>query len=758
MHVRGEVTGCSLCMCTLSLSLSLSLKMMDGVDLRVMQNFKWCPQGHMPPLNVSDEEEQHLAKKKKAMGSIKAFLIGKFPHKAESIDRCCSILKHEDIDVLSDLKGFSYQDIHNMGVSAFLAKALELGGHLRGSSFGMNPNGTKTVPFRGLQDCPTAILPFKGRDDLMIDVAKTVEEFVENARVGLNKSRMQFLTFEGLAGVGKTRCLLETMEQVKRVIGRGDSTLANLYKDKAVNAVYITFNGSGIGNKLCHKLCSPFIQQMGAGAYVVGGQFMKVCIVAEVLYGQPFAYLESNVKETILSQSMETSMHEVAKHVRKSHGLESGQWIALYLLMDESQLLVEELQRHQAIPFLKGMFSAVGQFMTSETEGSSSMQCKLVLIPMLGGTILPVGGQYGVTEWSRVSKVLPALDVEPASEVLREAMVNHYITRTRGFSILLKDCSCLPRLMENVYRAFCTVQHSSMSDEEMLRHLRDKVSLIVQAQASSIITEGNRSLVKRMVLLCLTEKVVEEPSDFEKSECARGYVSPVQVDGGVKYRAPRMMLHVLAGHFGLHWNVLKLHEESVKGDFFEYAFLEMLYARMILHAGSEISIFELFPGMQGRHDLLQQRIMIGRQPTFHEEKYGFLNSRTKRFQYTHNNFVETLSGQVELPVADIVSKTACGNYLVDGRAFVQSTTGNKFEFWLQLKGEKVRYDMAKVADDTKKAFDPSLTLTDRKVIYVIVSQRGFTCSITSPKLDSRVCFFDTVGLSKFMPGILDRNN
>lgn len=91
---------------------------------------------------------------------------------------------------------------------------------------------------------------FEGRAALMQELAGRINTYYNTfcRSSALSKDEMLFIVLQGLAGVGKTRCLLEIQNQVLKCI-KQDSALHKLYICGAVQNVYITFNGSGSGHQ-----------------------------------------------------------------------------------------------------------------------------------------------------------------------------------------------------------------------------------------------------------------------------------------------------------------------------------------------------------------------------------------------------------------------------------------------------------------------------------------------------------------------------
>lgn len=94
----------------------------------------------------------------------------------------------------------------------------------------------------------SSLLPFKGRDEVMHSVVCEINKFYEAFQSdSLSQENMLFVAFEGLAGVGKTWCLIEVLHQIPKYLPE-QTDLSELYRLGAVQGTYITFNGSAMGN------------------------------------------------------------------------------------------------------------------------------------------------------------------------------------------------------------------------------------------------------------------------------------------------------------------------------------------------------------------------------------------------------------------------------------------------------------------------------------------------------------------------------
>ncbi|XP_024542054.1 uncharacterized protein LOC112350316 [Selaginella moellendorffii] len=83
--------------------------------------------------------------------------------------------------------------------------------------------------------------------------------FTTFASSGISREQALFVTLEGLAGVGKTRFLLETKERVGEALKGRASALQELHRVGATAAVYITFSGSAVGHSSPHLLHPAFV-------------------------------------------------------------------------------------------------------------------------------------------------------------------------------------------------------------------------------------------------------------------------------------------------------------------------------------------------------------------------------------------------------------------------------------------------------------------------------------------------------------------
>lgn len=135
---------------------------------------------------------------------------------------------------------------------------------------------------------------------------------------------MLFLAFEGLAGVGKTRCLLEIMNEVKKVIKGKWSALSKLYNEKAVQAIYMSLIGSAVNSCASDKLTKHFVS-MAKGTQPEGGGrlFMQVCIMSQVLYQKAFFELDQEAQQMLLQLDFKAGMQRVVVHIRESLVLRS---------------------------------------------------------------------------------------------------------------------------------------------------------------------------------------------------------------------------------------------------------------------------------------------------------------------------------------------------------------------------------------------------------------------------------------------------
>lgn len=214
----------------------------------------------------------------------------------------------------------------------------------------------------------------------------------------------------------------------------------------------------------------------------------------------------------------------------------------------------------------------VGEFMTSTARMSAAQECKLVLVPVLAGTVLPVGGRFGISDWQKFVQHLDVLHLGSALETLRDAVNSSYFdTYAEEVKLFLEDFSCLPKLIKYIYDAWSRDMGSGMS--EFITYLRTSTMIAVQTWVQTILC-GNRAAVKRMLRLCLTGDVVEEHGDMEMAECLKGYVSWIETNGGYKYQAPVILLHVLACKLQIHTNLVLLGPEPAKGEALELAFLD----------------------------------------------------------------------------------------------------------------------------------------------------------------------------------------
>ncbi|MCO5605073.1 hypothetical protein L7F22_059251 [Adiantum nelumboides] len=179
-------------------------------------------------------------------------------------------------------------------------------------------SGLQPVVFFSL---PTSFqLPFKEREEVMQSVAHRINKYFEAVQSNsVTREDMLFIAFEGPAGVGKTRCLLEIIDQMIKYLPL-QSSMRHLYTSGAVQGTYVTFNGSAISGRKSHGL-PEFLVKMAEGseAEYIGGLFMQAYIIQENLYGRPFVALPTDMQQEILAENVNVSMKKVTDHIRKSN-------------------------------------------------------------------------------------------------------------------------------------------------------------------------------------------------------------------------------------------------------------------------------------------------------------------------------------------------------------------------------------------------------------------------------------------------------
>ncbi|XP_024530351.1 uncharacterized protein LOC112346220 [Selaginella moellendorffii] len=607
------------------------------------------------------------------------------------------------------------------------------------------------VPFSDVV-CDFA-LPFRGRDGLVQKLAETIDRnFTTFASSGISREQALFITLEGLAGVGKTRFLLETKERVGEALKGRASALQELHRVGATAAVYITFNGSAVGHSSPHFLHPAFVAICKErGGYHSGRDFLRVSVVSQILYGKPWGALPSALQNEILAGDDCVSVQKVSAHVRKGLAVAENQMVALYLLVDESQQLGRDVSAAgcDGEAFLKGMFSWLVTVMTSSAGNSIAKDCNIGFITLLAGTVLPVGGKYGVTDWLKVNVTLPPLDLKSALEL----------------EILLEDCGCVPRLIQYIYTAWLQAQGLELPARDFIAHLRTSVILQLQPSVDRVMRE-NLDNVKRMIRLCLTGVVMPRPPvgqmTREEEACFSGYVYSEEVEGGgVVYKSPMLLIHALGLRLGIPERVVALRPQPAVGDVLEDGFLDMLHARFWVLEGRTLSLGEIFPGAVGNKKLVDTRVVVAaRGDGVVEEKYQFYDPQLKRFYSPGDQ--QMIGADRRLHVhpteaqptgAGFVFKCKKGTACTDGRVFLIGVDGEVYEFWFQLKGQEGRVSRDEVAKWARAANSPLKYVEGRKKVYVLCSRQGF--SFQDPCEEGDVLLVDLVNI---MQGFLRRCN
>ncbi|EFJ04282.1 hypothetical protein SELMODRAFT_432558 [Selaginella moellendorffii] len=511
-------------------------------------------------------------------------------------------------------------------------------------------------------------LLFRGRDGLVQKLAEMIDEnFTTFASSGISGEQALLITLEGLAGVGKTRFLLETKERVGEALKGRASALQELHRVGATAAVYITFSSSAVGHSSPHLLHPAFVAICKErGDYRSGRVFLRVSVVSQILFGKPWSDLPSALQNEILAGDDCVSVQKVSAHVRKVLAVAENQMVALYLLVDELQQLGREVGGAgcDGEAFLNGMLSWLVTVMTSLVGNSIAKDCNIAFITLLAGTVLRVGGKYGLTDWLKVNVTLPPLDLKSAVEL------KPYVDR---------------------------------------------------------VMQGNLDNVKRMIQLCLTGVVMPRPPvgqmTREEEACFRGYVYSEEVEGGgVVYKSPMLLVHALGLRLGIPERVVALRPQPAVGDVLKDGFFDMLHARLWVLEGRTLSLGEIFPGAVGKQRLVDTRVVVAALGDgVVEEKYQFYNPQMERF-YSPGD--KQMAGADSRPYvhpteaqptgAGFVFKCKKGTAFTDGRVFLIGVDGKVYEFWFQLKGQEGRVSGDEVAKWARAANSPAKYVEGRK--------------------------------------------
>ncbi|MCO5605074.1 hypothetical protein L7F22_059252 [Adiantum nelumboides] len=394
------------------------------------------------------------------------------------------------------------------------------------------------------------------------------------------------------------------------------------------------------------------------------------------------------------------------------------------------------------------MFAMMDEFMTCATL--PLRQCNLILISALAGTVLPLVGHFGITNWPKFVIRLDVLDVDSAMEALRDAVKSDdFNTYSEQVKLLLKDCACLPRLVKFTYDAWSRARDSEMT--EFVTYLRTNLFADVHMWVDTILS-GDRFAVKRMVRLCLTGDKVSHISELEMGECFKGCVYWREADGDDTYMAPPLLLHALACKFKVHTNLVLLRPQSTKRDVLEHAFLDGLHARLCLNEGAECPLGRLLPWACGHNSLLEIVVKIGRNIKFVNEKFQLYLPSQKRFRYVEDDILETENEFFKLPRANLLSKVRDCGYIVDGRLFLEGTCGSMYELWFHLKGQEGPLSANEVDKLVNAALNARFDFPGRRRVYVLVSGSGSSFSELDERWTCRdILLFDKAGLDKFIP-------
>ncbi|XP_024530712.1 uncharacterized protein LOC9645322 [Selaginella moellendorffii] len=594
------------------------------------------------------------------------------------------------------------------------------------------------------------------------------ENFTTFASSGISGEQALLITLEGLAGVGKTRFLLETKERVGEALKGRASALQELHRVGATAAVYITFSGSAVGHSSPHLLHPAFVAVCKErGDYRSGRVFLRVSVVSQILFGKPWSDLPSALQNEILAGDDCVSVQKVSAHVRKGLAVPENQMVALYLLVDELQQLGREVSGAgcDGEAFLNGMLSWLVTVMTSLAGNSIAKDCNIAFITLLAGTVLHVGGKYGLTDWLKVNVTLPPLDLKSAVEVLSMSIKDNRFHEFRTqLEILLEDCGCVPRLIWYIYTAWLQAQGLELPARDFIAHLRTSVTLQLKPYVDRVM-QGNLDNVKRMIRLCLTGVVMPRPPvgqmTREEEACFRGYVYSEEVEGGgVVYKSPMLLVHALGLRLGIPERVVALRPQPAVGDVLKDGFFDMLHATLWVLEGRTVSLGQIFPGALGSQRLVDTRVVVAAPGDgVVEEKYQFYNPQLERF-YTPGDtqmigadsrpYVHPTEAQ---PTgAGFVFKCKKGTACTDGRVFLIGVDGKVYEFWFQLKGQEGRVSQDEAAKWARAANSPSKYVEGRKKVYVLCSRQGF--SFQDPVCEEgRVLLVDLVNI---MQGFLRR--
>ncbi|EFJ33559.1 hypothetical protein SELMODRAFT_406177 [Selaginella moellendorffii] len=179
----------------------------------------------------------------------------------------------------------------------------------------------------------------------------------------------------------------------------------------------------------------------------------------------------------------------------------------------------------------------------------------------------------------------------------------------------------------------------------------------------------------------------------ETKECMYGYVTWKWCESSrYTFHSPGLLLVGLAKELRVHQYLTLSDISALTSDNFELPLLDMIHARMRLHAGSECLLSDIFHGACGSNKAMTVKMQIASKIVFGEEAAQFYVSNGSKNGFNHSGdegMVLQCGTDFQHPFGNseqsVITKMYINSLGVDMRVFARHGD-SKIEIWAQAKG------------------------------------------------------------------------